>query len=130
VGGKLLPFAKPDPERVAKLLGGLDSPRYADREAAEAELATMADGLDPGVWKLIGTSPSLEVRRRLGRVMASFDRPTPERTLAIRAVELIEWCGTPAAGALLAAWAGGAPNAVLTREAAAARARLAPTPPQ
>src|SRR5262249_19650595 len=86
-----------DPARIAELLGGLDAPRFADREEAETALIEIAERLDPDVWANLRRSPSAEVRRRLAKVWATLDRPSAERTLAARAVELVEWCATPSA---------------------------------
>jgi hypothetical protein len=49
---------------------------------------------------------------------------TPDRRRAIRACEVLEGIGTPAARELLAAWAKGTPGATLTREAAESLERL------
>ncbi|MFO0842599.1 MAG: hypothetical protein U0797_09420 [Gemmataceae bacterium] len=71
--------------------------------------------------------PSLEARKRLERLLAAVDAdvhtPSPERIRALRAVELLERIGTPAARRALAELAGGAPGARLTREAKATRDR-------
>jgi hypothetical protein len=48
----------------------------------------------------------------------------PERVQALRAVEVLEWIGTPEARKVLEALATGAPAARLTREARASLGRL------
>ena len=63
------------------------------------------------------------MRRRLGQILDRLEAGPPEVLRARRAVEALEWMGTPAAE-FLDTLAGGAPEAVLTREATAARDRI------
>ena len=55
---------------------------------------------------------------------------SPEALRAVRSVEVLERCGTPAARQLLETLAGGAPAARMTREAKSALQRLAARPSQ
>jgi hypothetical protein len=121
-------------ERVAVLVADLDSERFDVRERAAAELAKLGESAAAALRKaLTAPPPSLELRRRLQRILARLDRwpPTPEGVRGLRAVEVLEHVGTPAARAALAALAAGAAEARLTREAKASLQRLTrqtPTP--
>ena len=80
----------------------------------------------PGVRNRLNQTESAEVRRRAGAFLDQFDQaePSPARLRELRAVELLEGIGTPAAKQYLAELAQGAAGAPLTREAAAALGRL------
>jgi hypothetical protein len=110
-------------ERVGELVRQLDSPRFPERGRAEAELEKLAPRVEASLRRAMQDVPSLEVRRRLGRILDRLDAGPPEVLRARRAVEALEWMATPAATEFLDVLAGGAPEAVLTREATAARDR-------
>jgi hypothetical protein len=67
--------------------------------------------------------PTLYVRKSVQQILDSLPT-TPEQLRITRAVEVLEWLATPEANRLLDELAKGAPDARLTREAAAARLRL------
>jgi hypothetical protein len=69
--------------------------------------------------------PSLEVRRRIDRLLEKLADLSAEQRRAIRSVELLEQLGTPQARALLRKLSSGATGARLTRDAKAALGRLA-----
>jgi hypothetical protein len=71
-------------------------------------------------------SASLEVRKRVQRLLDRLDRPvvTGPGARPVRAVELLERIGTAKARKLLAELAGGAMQARLTQEAQGALKRL------
>lgn len=77
------------------------------------------------------TQPSLEVQRRLERLLAKLEpkqkQPlAPEQLRGLRAIAILETLGTPAAKQTLDKLAKGHGGARLTRDAQAARARLQP----
>ena len=114
-----------DRARFDRLVAGLDSPRYADRERAEAEL-TRAGIAAPVGWvraDLAGAT-SEEVRTRLERVRSARETPGPTRWRLARAVQVLEMAGTDEATKLLKEWAAGPPGGFLTDEATAAVGRL------
>jgi hypothetical protein len=76
------------------------------------------------LWRELENRPSLETRQRLERLLRSLDELTPDQRRGIRAVEITENLGTPAARKLLQTLAAGAPAARLTREAQASLERL------
>ncbi len=63
------------------------------------------------------------MRRRLQQIVETIEKK-PDTLRAIRAVEVLEWIGTPEAVRLLGELANGAADARLTREALAAERRL------
>jgi RNA polymerase sigma factor (sigma-70 family) len=111
-------------QSLDRLTADLDSPSYSVRERATRELGQLGDGAVPALRRALERRPSLEARRRVERLLA---RPTGADAPALsllRAVEALELAGTPEARAALAELAGRAPEARLTREAAAALGRL------
>jgi RNA polymerase sigma factor (sigma-70 family) len=126
---KLPPVPPADGKRVAGLLADLDSNQFEVREKASRELAELGEIAESACRRARQDRPSAEARRRLERLLeqASQQRRTPSaaglRTL--RAVEVLEWAGTPEARQVLERWAGGAAEARLTEEAKSALRRLA-----
>jgi hypothetical protein len=122
---KPLPAAPTD-AGLDRLFKDLDGDDFATRERASRELAAFGESAVPGVRKRLERTASPEVRRRARAFLDRFDRAelSPARLHQLRAVELLEGVGTPAAKGLLAELAKGAAGAPLTRDAAAALARL------
>src|SRR5581483_5218580 len=123
---ELPPAAAPDPAAVAALVARLDSDDFAARDAAEAKLAELgelaADALRPAAERSASAEQRARARQLLDRIgVVAAD---PRRLRAVRAVEVVERVGSADARRLLAAWAGGAEGALLTREARAALDRL------
>jgi RNA polymerase sigma factor (sigma-70 family) len=129
---RVRPAAAPNAKRVARLLADLDDERFGVREQASRELEALRGLAGPALREALAGRPSAEARRRLEELLAKLDTaaPTPEEVRAVRVVEVLEHAGTGAARRLLTDLAGGAAGARLTREATAARLRLAgrPTP--
>jgi RNA polymerase sigma factor (sigma-70 family) len=124
----LHPVPEIDRARIARLIRDLDSNQFADRQQATDELEKLGELAAPALRQALTGQPSLEVRQRIERLLekeASQD-PSPERLRSGRAVEVLEAIGTTAARQVLGDLAKGAPEAVLTRQAKAARERLAP----
>jgi hypothetical protein len=123
---RLRPVAGPSRERLAQLIAGLGSDRYTVRDKAQQELEQLQDVAEEELTKALGAGPSLEVRRRLERLLARLDLlRSPERLRALRAIEVLEQIGTPEAKQVLQKLAEGAPEAQLTREARGSLERLA-----
>jgi hypothetical protein len=122
----LKPAEKGQTERVARLLGQLDSNTFAERERAEASLAELGEDAAEALYAALDGEPSAEVRRRAERLLGRLrdGPPAPERLRSLRAVQLLEWAGSPAARRALEALADGAPGAERTRAARAALACL------
>jgi WD40 repeat protein len=123
---RLRPDQEVDHHQVAHLLADLDSDRFAVRERATQELKRLGDLVEPALRHALTGKPSAEVRRRIGAVLQEIDLPnSPGRLRALRAVELLEQIGTPAARQTLRELAQGAPAGRLAREAKTALERLA-----
>ncbi len=115
----------PTDAELDRLFENLDSDDFATREKASHELAAFGESAVPGVRKRLGRNVSLEVRQRARTFLDEFDRreQSAARLHQLRAVELLEGIGTPAAKELLAELAKGEAGTPLTLEAAAALAR-------
>jgi hypothetical protein len=111
-----------DGPMIDKLLGDLDSTKFAARESAVDELVGIAEWIEPVLIKARGCA-SLELRIRLDRILDKV-KISPERLRQSRAVGTLEYIGTPAAAQLLADLAAGGTADSLTVSAAAASERL------
>jgi WD40 repeat protein len=123
--GHLTPVAALDGKRVAALIDELDSPVFATRDSASRELAAAADLVRGALIVARAATASAEQRQRLDRLLKPIDPTAPNQLRLVRAVEVLEQAGTADARRLLTELACGAAGARLTREAAAATARLA-----
>jgi WD40 repeat protein len=122
---KLRPAQPVDENRIQRLIGDLDAPRFALRRQATAALEQIADAAEPALRKRLEQQPSLEVRQRIEQILAKLDvASSPERLRQLRALQALEYAGTPEARQLLRTLTGGEPGAWLTREAKAVLARL------
>ena len=127
---KLTPTATPDARKVQSWIEDLNSDTFVVREKANQELSKLGVLVEPALRRALATNPSLEMRKRVEKLVELLDRPLGSADLrAIRAVETLEHIGTAEAGALLARYAAGAARARLTDEAKQALARLAKTTP-
>ena len=116
------PLDRAGQKQVDRLLGDLDSDRFAVRQKAEDELEKIGPIVEPALRKALESKPSLEVRRRIEAVLAKLAN---EHLRLSRALEAIEHMNTSEARRLVESLANGAPQAWLTEEARAARKRLA-----
>ena len=125
LGRHLKPVAASDRRRIETLVRDLSSDQFAVRERAAKELAPLGELGEPALRKA-AAGPDAEARNRARRLLAPLDRPMREgdRIRAVRSAEVLEMAGTDDARRLLAWLATGAPEATLTREAAASLGRL------
>jgi WD40 repeat protein len=126
--GKQLQSAKPvDARRIERLIADLDDGQFQVREQATRELEALAERAEPALRQARAGKPSAEARRRLDALLDRLDgaRPSAETAREIRAVEALEWIGSPEARRLLDQLAAGPAEARLTREAREAAGRLA-----
>jgi WD40 repeat protein len=131
LGERLRPVGPGEVPEVGRLLKELDHDDFGVREAAQARLAKAGAVIEPALQDaLLHGEPSAEVRHRLTGLLRSLHReaPPPEVLRASRAVEMLEYLGTPEAREVLETLARGAPRARLTWEARASLERLARRP--
>jgi RNA polymerase sigma factor (sigma-70 family) len=123
-----VPAQSPDVKQVSKLIADLESSEFARREAATAELLKLGRPVEPELQKALKESASVEVQRRIEKILARW-RPTTsaeysaEDARELRAVWALELAGTSEAKELLAAWAGAQVGNRLCEQAAAALKR-------
>jgi WD40 repeat protein len=116
-----------DTRRLTQLIADLDSNSFEARRSASEELEKLGDLAEAALQKVLKSQPSLEVRQRAVRLVERLQGPvrSPEQLRALRAIEVLELIGSPAARELLDQVALGAPESRVTAEARAAAERLA-----
>jgi WD40 repeat protein len=127
---KLKPRPGPDPMRLAKLLADLDSDDFETREAASKALEALGPDAEGALRRALGQAPSAEVRQRVEELLAKFEKagPVTERVRFVRAVEVLERAGTPAARGALEGLAKAQLSPELAREVETSLQRLAARP--
>jgi hypothetical protein len=116
-----------DAKQVARWVTDLDSDDFETRRKASAELSGLGELARPALDEALKKGPAAEVRRQIDELLARLKpgtAPSAEEVRQGRAVEVLEWVGTPEARKQLEALAKGAPGARLTREAAASLQRM------
>jgi RNA polymerase sigma factor (sigma-70 family) len=122
---KIHPGRPLDEARLAKWIAELGSDSFAVREAASAALEGLGDRVAPALRRALEAKPDLEVRHRLRKLLdAGKKGPPAEELRGVRAVQALELLASVEARRVLRAWAGGAADARLTREAKEALQRL------
>jgi hypothetical protein len=124
LAGRLKPVERPEPRWLAQQIADLGSDEFATRQKAEQTLDRIVDVAQTALHQAHARAQDLEQRRRLERLLAKLNRPSPERLAQHRAVLALEVRSTPAARQLLGRLARGMPGAGLTEEAKAALGRL------
>jgi len=122
---QLRPVPTADPARVAELVRHLDSPQFATRDRAAAELIRMGEGSADYLKTALDGKLSPEARDRIEKVLAEL-KPSSLRLRQGRSLEVLQRIGNEDARKLLTELAGGADGAWLTRESRAALGRAAP----
>lgn len=120
------PAGAVDAKQLARLIADLGSSGFRERERAQDELERLDDKAEPTLRRALAQAPSLEVRRRLEKLLQRLEGPViaPEQLRNLRAVEALERIATPAAQQLLGTLAQGDPEARLTRDANQSLSRL------
>lgn len=115
----LRPAPRVTSEEIDHLIVDLDADRFGARQKAAGQLERLGEIAVPALRRALEDKPPLEVRRRLEPLLAKCELqvPAPAVLQALRAVEVLEQIGTPAARKLLLKLAGGDSRARLTREA-------------
>jgi WD40 repeat protein len=127
---RLQPVAPADPVQVARLIADLGSDNFTARGKATQELEGLGEIVLTALREARSRS-TLEQVRRIDQVVDRIQaqQPTGTRLQALRGVEVLEHIGSAAARQRLRELACGTAEARLTREAAAALARLAAREP-
>jgi WD40 repeat protein len=115
------------PDEFANLVAGLDSGRFADREAATKKLRELGRAAEGPLRQALKRAPSAEQVARIEALLAGLEpaaRPRGDDLRAIRAVAVLEAIGTPEARQVLAEWADRGSPPRLADEAERALARL------
>jgi len=124
----LRPAVRVAAERLTQLVADLDSPQFAVRQRAEAELSQMDEQAEAALREALTGQPPLELRQRVEKLLDQLKAvPTPEQLRQVRAIEVLEQIGTADAQAVLQRLAAGS-AARPTREAQAALERLRSRP--
>jgi WD40 repeat protein len=89
--------------QVEAKIADLDDNQFRVREQAQAELIDLGDRAEPALRKVLDGQPSLEVKRRVTRILERLEdaEPTPERLRWLRAVAALEQAGDPETRAVL-----------------------------
>src|SRR5262249_54024841 len=127
--GRLRPRVPLDPgqrQRVAQLIAALDSDRFTARDKATRNLEALGWAAEGDLRQALMGNPPPELRVRAHQLLEKLQapRPSPELLRELRAVEVLEQLGTPAARQLLASLSQGAAEHRVTQEAAASLGRL------
>jgi hypothetical protein len=127
LGEHLRPAAQVGAAEIARLLAGLESDRFAERQHAAQALERLGARAEAALRQALARKPVLETRKRLEGLLNKLVGPVtdPERLQESRGAEVLEHIGTPEARQVLRALANGAPAAALTQEARTALERLA-----
>jgi RNA polymerase sigma factor (sigma-70 family) len=130
LGKHLRPVAGADAAEVARLLADLGSDEYRVRQKATAALRQLGERADPMLREALEGEQTLEARRRVEALLEGIKARAmmPQSLRWVRAVEVLEQIGSPAAQQMLTSLAAGMRTARLTREARASLARLAERP--
>lgn len=119
------PPSAPDPQRLAQLVAELDSEEFAVRQKATDELQRLGDAAEMALRQTLAGNPSLELRQRVEPLLKQASLGvTPARLRVQRAIQALEWMGTPKAKQLLQMLAQGSDWPQRSREDAQALARL------
>jgi RNA polymerase sigma factor (sigma-70 family) len=126
IASRVAPVERPDPARVKALIADLDDEDFTTRERATADLKELGALVSAALREVVAKSSSAEARRRADGLLKELENADipPRELRALRSVEVLEWAATKEARARLLELTKGAPDARLTREAAATFKRL------
>jgi WD40 repeat protein len=122
---RLQPVLSAEPDRVSRLIEGLDDNRFSARQQASADLERLGELAEPALRRALADNPSLETRRRLQELLRRSSRWSGERLRTLRATAVLERVATVEGRRILQSLAGGAAEARLTQAAQACLGRLA-----
>jgi WD40 repeat protein len=127
LGPRLSAVSPANSDFVRRLISQLDDERFAVRDQATKQLAEVVASAESFLRPALMEDLSAEARSRIEVLLSRLagEDWTASQLRQLRAVELLEVIGSQEAQALLETLAKGLPQARLTREAQAARNRLA-----
>jgi hypothetical protein len=117
----------PNP-KVNKLIADLDADDFEVRDRATEELAKLGQSAAPALRQALTGEPSEEVRKRVTMLLAKFKDAaslSPDKVVALEAIDVLEQLGTPEARAALAALERESLDAPILQEVRAALRRAA-----
>jgi WD40 repeat protein len=125
---RLAPVVAPPAKQVRHWIADLDSVNFETRDQASTQLKKLGTLAKPALQTALKAKPDLEVKRRLEALLAQLGNeeievPAGDTLRTLRAIQLLEILGTPAARRLLDRLAGGVEQALQTRRAHAALRR-------
>ena len=109
VGQRLHELWAADPRAIARLIDDLDGKTFAVRQRAMAELGRLRRWAGPALHQALAAHPSLEVRRRIERLLAEHRGPATATPPSARAVAILEGIGSADARKVLETLARKAP---------------------
>jgi RNA polymerase sigma factor (sigma-70 family) len=123
---RLSPAPKIDTHNAEQMIAALGSPTFKVRQDATSELLKGDARFLPLIDKALAAQPPLEVKTRLDEVRNKITSAelTEEHLRLVRAMEVLEWIGSPEARRTLKSLSDGALGAFSTVEAQAALQRL------
>lgn len=126
IGTHLRPPRAVAPQRLRQLILDLDDPSFPVRQAAARELATLGTKSEAALRQALAPRPSPEARRSLIDLIEALERWefSAEQLRYLRAIQVLEWIGSPSARKVLATLASGEPSARETEQAKGALKRL------
>ncbi len=121
----LAPFRRPKEAQITALIANLDHEDFATREKATAGLVAHWPFTEAALRQTATRPISAEARLRAKRILEEMEKrgASPNELRALRAVEVLEWIGTKEARKVLNGLTRGAPDARVTRQAAATSRR-------
>jgi WD40 repeat protein len=122
---RLRPAPEINKDRVQSFIASLESNRFAVRQAATKELASIAEKAPDMLRLALAKKPSLEVKTRLEKLLVGGRMVrSPARLRALRANQVLEGIGSNEARQFLKELARGFPAARETQDAAESLQRL------
>jgi len=120
----LQPESAADANQVSLWLRDLDSKNFEVRDKATKELEHLGELARDAIRKELAVDHSVEMRRRLERLLEKANHPTLSRLRCLRAIEVLETLASPEAIRILERVALGNPDGILTIESRAVVERL------
>jgi len=121
---RLKPVLPTNQDRIARLIHDLDDKDSSVREKATSDLQALKELAQPALQHALEAGVSLEVQKRIKRIMEGIGPLCSDRLLSIRVVAVLEYMQTKESIELLEMLAKGATDAWLTKQAKGSLDRL------